>query len=44
MAKMRAGVVLADVFGHDTTTGKTLALVLQLRVLAGNTAVGSEEW
>ena len=41
---MRAGVVLADVLGHDTTTGKTLPLVFQLRVLAGDTNVGFEEW
>ena len=44
MAQVRAGVVLADVLGHDAAAGKTLALVLQLRVLAGNTAVGSKEW
>ena len=29
---MRAGVVLADVLGHDTTTGKTLAGIFMLRV------------
>ena len=44
MAQVRAGVVLADVLGHDATAGKTLALVFQLRILAGNTDVGSEEW
>ena len=44
MAKMRAGVVLADVLGHDATTGKALPLVFQLRVLAGNTDVGFKRW
>ena len=32
VAEMRAGVVLADVLGHDATTGEALALVLQAGV------------
>ena len=32
MAKMRTGVVLADVFGHDAAAGKTLAGIFMLRV------------
>ena len=32
MAKMRTGVVFADVLGHDATTGKTLAGIFMLRV------------
>ena len=41
MAKVRAGVVLTDVFRHDAATGGTLALVLA--VIAGLTTVGNAE-
>ena len=44
VAEVRTGVVLADVLGHDAAAGKTLALVLQLRILAGDADGGSEEW
>ena len=40
---MRAGIVFADVLGHDTAAGKALSLVFLLRVLAGDTDVGFEE-
>ena len=41
MAKMRAGVVLADVFRHDAAAGGTLAFVLA--VIAGFPTVGNAE-
>ena len=44
VAEVRAGVVLADVLGHDAAAGEALALVFQLRVLTGNTDVGLERW
>ena len=44
MAKVRTGIVFADVFRHDATAGEALPLVFQLRVLTGNTDVGLERW
>ena len=44
VAEVRASVVLADVLRHDAAAGEALAFVFQLRILAGDTDVGSEEW
>ena len=41
MAKVRAGVVLADVLGHDATADGTLAFVLA--IIAGLPTVGNVE-
>ena len=43
VAKVRAGVVLADVFGHDATAGEALAFVFQLcvNIVGDNPAVAA---